>query len=697
MKKALLVPVIFFCIFSLYAENLRVAVNTGHNSPVNTIVWDETSGFLFSGGDDGVVHIWNPDTKDIVDTIQVTHLSIIKLSVNPVEPQIAVLETDSINTFKLSVWDWRKKERLYTRVLKEDPLFLKFSPQGSFVVYGETDWQSLTFLNSLTGFRLPYLQQGFGIISFVEISTSENTIMTYNASSGMITYWDLQVNSRKPKLQVQSIPDLTSISMITKRYMIGAANDEIVVIDAVTGEKTASYFQPNIRKIEVNPLNGDIICYGYSDEEPFLTLLQYFQRSLIKNYYNPRNISASINDFTFYNNRLFAADESGEIMYYLPVSGTRLNFSDRNLLEISDIAFSDNSMHIATENTILTLTSDFFSKNLLGAPDVTYVREKYFSNPLQTAIGLETYYGGDLLLWKKSDEPGVFTSFNPYSGFTKLKYENFGFPLLSFDFIERTIITLEDDGTIRLINPATEAVEFQYSSIGIQSVILIPGKAIVAGKNVTNSYESPMLHINPYTGETIGIEDPVFILYDLTYDSRKDVLYSLSLRRSRDIAFTEIKAHYGERYETADKIISYNLPDLEGDLIVDTASSNLYTSAGYSGVRMWDGKTSMNFEKVDHIPRKLFLDKNYLYSLNRNGSISIWFKGSGKHLLDFYIFEDLGWLGVTKTGLYFTDSARKGERHITIYDDDYVASDESESLELEIFERSNQIRGMDWQ
>jgi WD40 repeat protein len=697
VRKLLLVLLLAITAFPLYTANTRISVNTGHKGPVNTLVFDENSGFLFSGGNDGTVRIWDPDKKIIVDVIQASHLNILKISVNPKDSQIAVLETDYINNFRLSVWDWKNKERLYSRYLKEVPLFIRFSSQGNFILYGETDWQSLTFLNSKTGFRLPYLQQGFGIISFAEVSTSENTIMTYSSSTGMISYWDILVNSRKPKLQVSSIPNLRSLAMLTKRFMVGATDEELIVIDVLTGEKIDTYYQPNIQNIAVNPLNGDILCYGILDDEPYLSLFQIFQKTLMKNYFSPRYVSPSIKEIAFYNNRLFVAEEDGSISYYLPVSGTKIAFSNHNLLDITDMVFSDSRVQLATEESILTLASDFFNQNLLGSPEVTYIQDSIFPNPFNSEIGLESYLGGDLLIWKKSGESGSYIVFNAYSGYSSDEYDAFAKPLLSLEYKDRTIITLEEDGTIRLINPVTQMVDFQYASIGIQSVILIPGKAIVAGKNVTNLYESPMLHINPYTGETVGIENDAFIIYALAHDSRKDILYSLSLRKDGDQTKTEIFSHRGETYDELRKITSFNAADLSGDIIVDNRSSALFISAGYNGIKKWDGKTIINFETTDHIPRKLYLDTNYLYSLNRDGSVSIWFKGTGAHLLDFYIFKDHGWLGIAGNGAYFTDSKKKGERYITAFDSEYDLIENFTSEEMTFMGSSRQDRAMDWQ
>ena len=305
--------------------------------------------------------------------------------------------------------------------------------------------------------------------------------------------------------------------------------------------------------------------------------------------------------------------------------------------------------------------------------------------------------GGDLLIWKKDGDSGSFLVFDPYSGYSSSEYNAFARPLLSLDYKDRTVISLEKDGTIRLINPVTQMVDFQYASIGIQSVILIPGKAIVAGKNVTNLYESPMLHINPYTGETVGIENDAFIIYALAHDSRKDILYSLSLIKDGDQTKTELFTHRGENYDEPKKITTFNNADLGGDIIVDNRTSALFVSAGYTGIKKWDGKSLIDFQKTDHIPRKLFLDGNYIYALNSDGSVSVWFKGSGYHLLDFYIFKDHGWLGIAENGTYFSDSKRKGERYITAYDIEYNRIEDFTTEEMTFIGGSRQDRAMDWQ
>ena len=119
------------------AERTRAIVDSGHAGSVRWIQVEEKRGLLFSAGEDGTVRIWDPVAGNLMHTLQVTQLSAGRIAVNPAAPQVAVVITDGSTTF-LAVWDWEKERPLYRVPLKEDPTFLRFSPQGTYVLYGES-------------------------------------------------------------------------------------------------------------------------------------------------------------------------------------------------------------------------------------------------------------------------------------------------------------------------------------------------------------------------------------------------------------------------------------------------------------------------------------------------------------------------------------------------------------------------------
>ena len=280
LKRNLLAAVIFFLITSMYGQATRVLLNSGHNGPINALAFQQKYELLFSCGSDGTVRAWDTKTKSLVFLLQVSHLPVRMISLNPDKPQVAVVESDGLQIFRLSLWDWQQKRRLYTINLTEIPLFLRFSPQGNLLVYGKADWNGIVFLDAQEGTALPLLQEGTGIVSDVFISSTENSLLSYSPS-GSIKYWDLR--TRTKRAEFSTLSNLNSIGFSADgRYMTGLYEGRLVVIDLVTGRSIDQREIQNPILAKVNPVTGDILCLS-SGRNPVLTLWTLSQGRLSPN------------------------------------------------------------------------------------------------------------------------------------------------------------------------------------------------------------------------------------------------------------------------------------------------------------------------------------------------------------------------------------------------------------------------------
>ncbi len=148
-------------------------------------------------GKNGTVRVWTGTPLIQLRKIQVSHLPILSITVDSRNQRIGVVESNGLTQHFLSVWEWETGFRKYHIPLKELPLFMQFSPQGTFIGLSKPTWQSITLYDGETGAPLPYLQEGFGIVNFFLVSTSENTLMSYSPASGSLIYWNLREGTRK--------------------------------------------------------------------------------------------------------------------------------------------------------------------------------------------------------------------------------------------------------------------------------------------------------------------------------------------------------------------------------------------------------------------------------------------------------------------------------------------------------------------
>ncbi|MDC7125089.1 MAG: hypothetical protein PQJ46_05960, partial [Spirochaetales bacterium] len=221
MFKKCVMSILFFIAITLstFGDTPRFLINNSHTNSISAIEYSELSNTLVTAGNDGKLKVWGlPDGK-LEYQLQASYTQIRKMAISQSGSYAAIISSDGINVVELSVWNWKTGKKLFSKRLKEVPLFITFSPKGTFLVYGKTDWNSLVFLNAKTGSKRYPIREGFGIVSSAFISNSEKTLLTYN-SSGSIQYWDLKNGKRKTK--IPTTPDLKNISFTSSgRYMTG--------------------------------------------------------------------------------------------------------------------------------------------------------------------------------------------------------------------------------------------------------------------------------------------------------------------------------------------------------------------------------------------------------------------------------------------------------------------------------------------
>ncbi len=674
------------------SDRIRIMADSGHYGGASALAW--WSGKLFTGGRDGMIRIWDSDTNRMTDRILVSHMEVRKIAVNPIYPHIAILETDNIATFRISVWDWIEKKRLFEVSLRDMPIFLDYSSRGNFLYYTVTDWNSITFLNSRTGRKLPYLDRGFGIVSFATVSATEQTIMTYNPS-GLISYWD--INSGEEKAQLRTLPEVTAISLSSnKRYMAGSFEGKLVFIDLTNGNIVATKDLPNITHTAIHPETGDIACFT-SDRSGnrSLSLWEYRYGILVRKLFQPGELPPAITDLVFSPRMLYATDLSGTISGFNVESGYRIVYPYRPLLPVDSLDGIGERLFLGSARSIVEMISDALRPYGQRSGSVPYLRDIMYDNPLGVSPGVIARDDGRLLLWNRNDQRGKLLLFDPETRRTVSTYEDFTFPLLSVQIREGKIYTLERNGGIQVLDVSTLRREFAYTAIGIQAVTPIDEKTVIAGKSGTIRFGEPLVRINTVTGETVPIRDSNDVTFRLDYDQRRGRLFSLGLETRKDGIYTILKVHEGgQLFDRVVAVASFRGEDIEAGMAYDPDNGFLFTSLGMEGVQRWDGRKLTEFQRNDHIPRKLFLHNNLLFAANSDSTVTVWDVHSGDIVLDFYLYEDLNWVAVLPEGRFAASDGAL--RYISAYRGSLPYKGTLESLRLNLARDSVLLSGNDY-
>lgn len=663
MKKIILSTLLIaICSFSLSAEVPRFVINSGHTDTVTSMDYNHENNLLFTSGADGTVKVWNPDKSRIEYQFQVSHMPLRSVTTCSSKPIFAAVESDGLNAINLSAWNWETGEKLFKQRLSEIPLFLRFSPKGNFIVYGRADWNSLVFLDAETGKPLPYLQDGFGIVSAAFISKSEKTLLTYS-NSGYLLYWDLNAGTRKTR--IQTFANLEQINFVSSgRYMTAYDGEKLLLIDLIRGTKIDSIDVDNVLISSIDEKNDNLVYITENGRDIIYNTISLSGSGFGQPIETTKKNMELPESLISIDGKVLTAYKNGEIYSKGRYADDVEPFSSNNLLAISDFAIGNSTMAITAPGKLLSISSDFFTREGTGTLNIA-VDSKIYPLDSDSSFGISSADGNNFVVWHSdSNQGGLLREFNGDEGFTRI-LSDITAPLLSAEYGDGKLLTLNKNGECRVIDYATGERSFEYSAYGLRTVDFIDGKNIVAGRNSTTTLPSPLLHINTRTGETVPIKDSNLLIFNLEWDELTRKLYSLGFEERNGIMRTVLKEHTGRNHDRAETIMAFPGEDIEAAFASDGNSSKIFTSLGHGGVNMlyWGGFTSL--ENTFSIPRELKLRGKILISLNQDSSFTIWNSSTGQRVMDLYIFKDLSWAALLSGDKYYASPG--AEKYINVF------------------------------
>lgn len=654
------------------AEKIELLLNSGHSDGALCIVKDTRKGFIFSGGKDGNILIWREEGFEPVAKLQVSFSSVRKIAIHPKLSQLALIESDG-SRYSLSAWDWEKRTKLFSLVLSELPLIFQYSPQGTFLLASKTDWKSLLFFDSANGRPLPYFSSGFGIVSFLFLSSTENTLVSYTPSTGTFIYWNLKQGTRKQT--VPSQPEMRNLTLYNERYAVGTLGDDLVMVDLVTGEITASYECKDLEKILTNEKTGEILTFGGESKNKIIQTWKFRQPLSIseKGTLYPRiekRIAPDTADLLLGKGRVFLAGKDLSAVDFTTWETKVL--AEANLSPISDVLPEGNVLHLVTSKNIFRMTSDFFISPFgQTIPKASFLDVSRTSNPFESAAFLAKPSPDLAYLWKRGEDLGEVLSLDLETGKPVGRLTAFTQPLVSLVATKENLYSLEKNGSIKIFSLKYFTKFFEYASAGFQSFAPLGSFGILAGQDSTEALKQPLVSINPATGETVAIRHPsVFLFFRIDFDAKKEKIYLLGLRKSENgKTETVLQSVPAGNFDTFTILSAVDSYDLDADLHIDE-SSTVFTTLGGGAIRSWNGTRWLNFESNGNHPMKMASQAGKLYAVNRDGSLSVWDKSTGKLIGDICIFNDGNWLAYGPSGNFLTSLAdEKISSKITIFKD----------------------------
>lgn len=580
-----------------------------HKGLITSII--ESNGFFYTGAVDGFVIRWDANLNQ--ERLQVSDVEIQKVAVHPDGNIIAIYETDGFSVYRLSVWDWQKKERIYAKRLQEKITSLSFSQKGSYILIGNGNFDGLIILDAVYGIQMQMLNTSIAQVSLVETSATESTLVSYS-SNGQFTYASLDDGSIKSIIKTESNLEKGQFLDLNKRFFAGFKNKKFFIIDATNGktQKTISVEKP-------------ILIPGYSNQEFYLI------DEVSAENYSLKKISLEKGDTQFEINTeshfdlavppsnavwlagtIFIGTGDGSL-YSLNTSAKFLfakKETQSSQVQFLDITKDSNSFYILTNEALYRIGEN--EKEL----------EKIVDNQNWKNI---LVHNDSVYFWSKGQRDAV-VSWNVLENI----FQELFIPSQSLENLkvyDSELIALLSSTTVLSYNFQTKKTETLYTGTGIND-ILLKDESLFISKSAATNPRTPLIEINTKTKETVLLPLTNDFIYALDQDSDKNspYLYGLSINSNNDSFTTELFYYHKDRKTYASIL---RLQDENTNAFLTIQESILYTNLGKSDVRVVNLKTNRTqiLPKTKALPQKILAIGQKLLVLNQDGTIT-WYQSN---------------------------------------------------------------------
>ncbi len=680
------------CVGATAAAGPTPLVNTSHRGTINDLAYDAQRRMLFSAGEDGTVRVWSHDRRAIVRHLPLGAVRVLRIALHPDRPLVAAVARSTMGHDLLEVWDWRSERRLYRHRLQDAPLHLGFTSLGSSLVYSRAQFDSVVFLEPVTGKRQDRLSAAFGIVSYVAMSTNERTIMTYQPT-GEVRYWDAATSALKAA--VPTLPGLESIALSAdKNLLVARSGGDLVAIDVVTGAVRSRLRMPRQAQVVVADQFAQISVLQPDDREDGVFVLQQraLDRALTPHPERRLPLDAAPTAAAYASRTLFFA-EGGTIREVLP-SGV-VPFVRDELVDAEALAADGAMLLVATRRRIAvarlqrpeaTLVPEFAPLSA-GAQMPRLATASVLRNPFGSAVGLTVVpaaassapvpastrspdagrpprQSGAILVWNREGESGRLGTLDPRTGRYRMRISGLPAPLSQVSLVDQRLVLLDSVGNIAMYRVAdvmnatvltAPEPEREFWAPGTGTVLNI-GDHLIAGRTRAHATTTPLLKIDATHAETLLIPDDALLIFDLAQHASGQLL-TLGVEPPRDGAGsgrtrTVLRMRDGSDLARQRVVYGFSGEDLSATLAEAPDRQRIYFTLGADAVRVWDGTRLQEMERTDRQPRELVMVGDLLVARNADATFTVWNRFTRSVLFHLYLFHDFNWIVARPNGAY---------------------------------------------
>jgi outer membrane protein assembly factor BamB len=477
----------------------------GHRGMVKALAYSG-DGEVLSAGADGFIEIWDLNTYTASGRFQLSSLSLTSMVIRPGKPELAVAESDGIGFYRISVWNYRTRQNLFTLQFRDPISYISYSAGGNFLLVGRNGRTGIVFIDPETGAILRSPEKLTGQVSFAATSLSEKTMVTY-LLTGTLSYWELESGNELRRLNVPS--GIGSPILFGNNRFLAGFSGGLVILDAVSGNVLAR--DRNISSgtlMQADPAEAEFICLSSSGSPPVLTHFSFAGNTLAVK--NRRAVSVSIPAVTcaaITSNSAVLGTEDGSVWNFSQ-EGKAQVFTVKNQKQILEGAASGNVLAFLIEDNRLA----FIPLNYQNLTMNSTIHLENGDNFTRISSDASRETGpGVFMLWQTANTrlfplirtipvPGSAESPSRTISDIVLNRLSLRFPLRSAVIRDNRALFLDSVGNITAINTDTGRIQFSYTSIGSMDAAFIDGTNIIIGRSAVSG-NTPFLMINIGNGE----------------------------------------------------------------------------------------------------------------------------------------------------------------------------------------------------
>lgn len=647
-----------------------LTVRSGHDAPISALVAVEEEDLLFSAGEDGKLLVWDTESENLLQTIRADQLPVRRMLVYPDTERVALYSSDG-QRHRITVWDWREGERRFLHTAGDEVLHMAVSSRESYLMYSGPSLRSLTVLDGDSGRSLPYLRDETGIVGWLVIATSEERVMTYAPSSGQIVY--REIRSGRPVATFSGPRNVRSLTLLESRRFAAGIDEsgQLVVVDLLSGDVAARAPAGSIESLQTDPQTGEILAITRTFGDR-LTVLRYdFDGSaLTRRYATRREFPAELSSVIAYGRGFFAGTRDGVLLRWPPFGADPLTFARSIVEPVTDLFVSDGQINMMSSQRIISIASDFFSDQRNRNDEASFLRQSM----VRVQAGDDARFLADtwidepsgterssLLLWTPRNRDGRVQTYRLGSSRPDPVEVDLPAGLVDVDLYRNELLTLSRAGQVQLHDLARGRTTLSYRGRGLQTAIR-SSRGVFVGRAGQGLLDASVLRLDAVTSETLPLESASDLVFYLSFDERRGRLYAIGLRRGGSEVTTIIEVFEGADFSRRRTILEVSGEYLDAVVIHDPTTGTAYTTLDdRGGILRWDGtRVSELLRNPAHIPERIFLQGEFLFSLNRDGTVSVVDRFRGEPVLDLYVLADTdgAWLAVRPDGRYLSSSDR---------------------------------------